>query len=199
MLITEEPPEDTDSKRAYKYPLIASHFFAGDINSVLDYLFEDEELLQSLFGFITNNEKLNYLLAGYFRKAFEGLVGRNQHSILKFIFDNDYQTAFLQHIYSQSIADILLKCLTGAEDYLDKRGDIIDKLISKIVDNNPIQSINSEYILSKLMTEKSTVGYAQLMSRLTLNLEKIVLGLENKDKFIARSCAKIIKNILSCK
>ncbi|CAG9309907.1 PPP6R1 [Blepharisma stoltei] len=203
-MITEEPPEDADQKRAYKFPLVASQFFAGDLNRVLDLLFEDESLIQTLFSFLNKSEKLNYLLAGYFRKAFDGLLSRNQGAILKFVYTNSYHTVLLSHIYSQSIGDILFRCLTGisqSESYLNERLSIVDGLISKLADSDPIVSINAEATLSRLISEKGSSNSADLVARITSseNIEKIFLNLNDQNKYIARSSAKLLKSLLMIK
>ncbi|CAM8955632.1 unnamed protein product [Rhodiola kirilowii] len=50
--IIEDPPEDADNKRAFKFPFIACEVFTCEIDVILKTLVEDEELMYLLFSFL---------------------------------------------------------------------------------------------------------------------------------------------------
>ncbi|CDP14075.1 unnamed protein product [Coffea canephora] len=72
--VIEEPLEDADSKRTFKFPFIACEIFTCEIDVILKTLVEEEELMDLLFSFLEPNRPHSALLAGYFSKAFSFAV-----------------------------------------------------------------------------------------------------------------------------
>lgn len=165
-MITTEPLDDSDKLRAYRYPLISSLFFGVEQVSVLDCFYEYPELPENLFIFLDNTEKLNFLLAGYFAKAVDSLVSRDCDTILKFIFAKDYQTKMIRNLYNPSIADLAVKVLeayNSEEDYISERLGMIEELMSNLKSSDFLISINSEYVLEKIISDKSVNLYTALL------------------------------------
>ncbi|CAG9325934.1 unnamed protein product [Blepharisma stoltei] len=200
-LITEEPLDDSNRDRAYKFPLIASLFFGTDQLTVLDFFYEDKTLLDLLFNFLNKEEDLNFLLAGYFAKAFDSLISRDCDALLQYVFTNSFHTKMLKHLYSQSIADVIFKTVAAyncEEDYLSERLGILEELINSLSNTNPAVAMNVEYVMEKVINDKSINLYVALYEYLSSEAitEKIFRNLENEYTWIARSSAKILKNLL---
>ncbi|GFP82494.1 serine/threonine-protein phosphatase 6 regulatory subunit 2 [Phtheirospermum japonicum] len=64
--IVEEPEEDADSKRTFKFPFVACEIFTCEIDVILKTLVEEEELMNLLFSFLEPSRPHSALLAGYF-------------------------------------------------------------------------------------------------------------------------------------
>ncbi|MBA0669181.1 hypothetical protein Goklo_002027, partial [Gossypium klotzschianum] len=72
--IVEEPSEDDDSKRTFKFPFIACEIFTCEIDVILKTLIEDEEFMNLLFSFLEPNRSHSALLAGYFSKTHQEVL-----------------------------------------------------------------------------------------------------------------------------
>ncbi|AAF19748.1 Contains similarity to gb/D21822 ORF from Lilium longiflorum. ESTs gb/T03978, gb/R89954, gb/AI995107, gb/T20998, gb/R65384 come from this gene [Arabidopsis thaliana] len=98
--IIEEPLEDVEKKRTFKFPFIACEIFTCEIEMILKTLVEDEELMLLLFSFLEAKETHNSLLAGYFSK--------DHQEILKQLVDLIGITSIME----------VLKRLVGTDEHL---------------------------------------------------------------------------------
>ncbi|KAL6508799.1 hypothetical protein OROHE_021358 [Orobanche hederae] len=115
--IVEDPPEDADSKRTFKFPFIASEIFTCEIDVILKTLVE-EELMNLLFSFLEPNRHHSALLAGYFSKVVVCLMLRKTVSLMNYV--EAHQDVFKQLvdlIGITSIMEVLVR-LVGADDHL---------------------------------------------------------------------------------
>ncbi|KAL6516669.1 hypothetical protein OROGR_019974 [Orobanche gracilis] len=83
--IVEDPPEDADSKRTFKFPFVASEIFTCEIDVILKTLVEEEELMNLLFSFLEPNRHHSALLAGYFSKVVVCLMLRKTVSLMNYV------------------------------------------------------------------------------------------------------------------
>ncbi|KAL1544133.1 hypothetical protein AAHA92_21026 [Salvia divinorum] len=83
--IVEEPPEDTNSKRTFKFPFVACELFTCEIDDILKTLVEEEELMHLLFSFLEPNRPHSALLAGYFSKVAVCLMIRKTIPLLNYV------------------------------------------------------------------------------------------------------------------
>uniref|UniRef100_A0A2N9GSU1 Uncharacterized protein n=1 Tax=Fagus sylvatica TaxID=28930 RepID=A0A2N9GSU1_FAGSY len=74
--IVEEAPEDAEKRRTFKFPFIACEIFTCEVDIILKTLVEDEELMNLLFSFMEPEHPHSTLLAGYFSKAHQDIVGK---------------------------------------------------------------------------------------------------------------------------
>ncbi|XWS71831.1 hypothetical protein CRYUN_Cryun03dG0171400 [Craigia yunnanensis] len=116
--VVEEPPEDADSKRAFKFPFIACEIFTCEIDVILKTLVEEEELMNLLFSFLEPNRPHSALLAGYFSKVVVCLMLRKTVPLMNYI--QAHQDVFCQLvdlIGITSIMEVLVR-LVGADDHV---------------------------------------------------------------------------------
>ncbi|XP_076905001.1 uncharacterized protein LOC143560614 [Bidens hawaiensis] len=68
--IVEEPPQDAEEARTFKFPFIAGQILSCEVNDIiLKALVEDEKLMNMLFSFLEPEHHHSTLLAGYFSKV----------------------------------------------------------------------------------------------------------------------------------
>ncbi|XP_020202342.1 serine/threonine-protein phosphatase 6 regulatory subunit 3 isoform X2 [Cajanus cajan] len=116
--IIEEPPEDAESKRAFKFPFISCEIFTCEIDVILKTLVDDEELMNLLFSFLEPNRSHSTLLAGYFSKVVVCLMIRKTVPLMNYV--QAHQNVFRQLvdlIGITSIMEVLVR-LVGADDHV---------------------------------------------------------------------------------
>eukprot|EP00268_Persea_americana_P004482 TRINITY_DN1142_c0_g1_i1.p1 TRINITY_DN1142_c0_g1~~TRINITY_DN1142_c0_g1_i1.p1 ORF type:complete len:859 (-),score=207.16 TRINITY_DN1142_c0_g1_i1:383-2959(-) len=116
--IVEEPPEDAESKRTFKFPFVACEIFTCEIDVILKTLVEDEELMDLLFSFLEPSRPHSTLLAGYFSKVVVCLMLRKTLPLMKYV--QAHQDIFRQLvdlIGITSIMEVLVR-LVGADDHI---------------------------------------------------------------------------------
>ncbi|GER33088.1 SIT4 phosphatase-associated family protein [Striga asiatica] len=103
--IVEDPPEDADSKRTFKFPFIACEIFTCEIDVILKTLVEEEELMDLLFSFLEPNRSHSALLAGYFSKVVVCLMLRKTISLMNYV--KVHQDVFKQLVDLIGITSIM--------------------------------------------------------------------------------------------
>ncbi|XP_015952402.1 uncharacterized protein LOC107476965 [Arachis duranensis] len=115
--ITEEPPEDAENKRVFKFPFIACEIFTCEIDVILKTLVDEEELMDLLFSFLEPDRPHSTLLAGYFSKVVVCLMTRKTVPLMNYVQAH-------QHVFRQlvdligitSIMEVLIR-LVGSDDH----------------------------------------------------------------------------------
>ncbi|WCJ41014.1 SIT4 phosphatase-associated family protein [Euphorbia peplus] len=116
--IIEEPSEDAESKRAFKFPFISCEIFTCEIDVILKTLVEEEELMDLLFSFLEPDRPHSALLAGYFSKVVICLMVRKTVPLMNYV--QGHQDVFRQLvdlIGITSIMEVLVR-LVGADDHV---------------------------------------------------------------------------------
>ncbi|CAJ2660694.1 unnamed protein product [Trifolium pratense] len=116
--IIEEPPQDAESKRTFKFPFIACEIFTCEIDVILKTLVDEEQLMNLLFSFLEPNRTHSALLAGYFSKVVVCLMIRKTVSLMNYV--QAHQNVFRQLvdlIGITSIMEVLVR-LVGADDHV---------------------------------------------------------------------------------
>ncbi|KAL3618555.1 hypothetical protein CASFOL_037637 [Castilleja foliolosa] len=145
--IVEDPSEDADSKRTFKFPFIACEVFTCEIDVILKALVEEEELMNLLFSFLEPNRHHSALLAGYFSKVVVCLMLRKTISLMNYV--KAHQDVFKQLvdlIGITSIMEVLVR-LVGADDHLYPNsldvmqwladGNLLEMIVDKLNTSNP--------------------------------------------------------------
>nr|KYP68474.1 Serine/threonine-protein phosphatase 6 regulatory subunit 2 [Cajanus cajan] len=83
--IIEEPPEDAENKRIFKFPFIACEIFTCEIDVILKTLVDEEELMNLLFSFLEPDRSHSTLLAGYFSKVVVCLLIRKTVPLMNYV------------------------------------------------------------------------------------------------------------------
>ena len=82
--------------------MVASEFFTADLPCVAEIIFQDPDLMRYLFSFVQADQTLNFLLAGYFLKAYESCLNSNPEEFFMIIYQESYHIAILKHLKSSS-------------------------------------------------------------------------------------------------
>ncbi|KAF5811247.1 putative SIT4 phosphatase-associated protein family [Helianthus annuus] len=116
--IVEEPPEDAEKGRTFKFPFIACEIFTCEVDIILKALVEDEELMNMLFSFLDPEQPHSTLLAGYFSKVVVCLLLRKTVSLMNYIqAHQDIIKKLVDLIGITSIMEVLIR-LIGADEHL---------------------------------------------------------------------------------
>ncbi|XP_057782474.1 uncharacterized protein LOC131000640 isoform X1 [Salvia miltiorrhiza] len=145
--IVEEPPEDADSKRTFKFPFIACEIFTCEIDVILKTLVDEEELMNLLFSFLEPDRYHSALLAGYFSKVVVCLMLRKTVPLMNYV--KAHQDVFRQLvdlIGITSIMEVLVR-LVGGDDHLYPNSldvmqwladsNLLEMIVDKLNDSNP--------------------------------------------------------------
>lgn len=140
--VVEEPPEEADSRRTFKFPFIACEIFSCEIDVILKTLVEDEELMDLLFSFLDPDRAHSALLAGYFSKVVVCLMLRKTGPLIEYV--QAHQGIFrklVDLIGITSIMEVLIR-LVGVDDhmftsYIDAMQwladtDLLDLIVDKL-------------------------------------------------------------------
>ena len=122
----------------HKYPYVASELFACEVVSMLDVLFEHQELLDLLFSFLSHPAPMDPSHASYFRKVMVVLIQRKYEALVRYIQSHGIIDRLVTHIGLYSIMEILI--MIGWDDGLGQVNDVewlykeqlIPKLVAKL-------------------------------------------------------------------
>ncbi|TKY67211.1 Serine/threonine-protein phosphatase 6 regulatory subunit 3 [Spatholobus suberectus] len=145
--IIEEPPEDAENKRIFKFPFIACEIFTCEIDVILKTLVDEEELMNLLFSFLEPDRSHSMLLAGYFSKVVICLMIRKTIPLMNYVQAH-------QHVFRQlvdligitSIMEVLVR-LVGADDHVYPNfidviqwlaeGNLLEMIVDKLSPSSP--------------------------------------------------------------
>ncbi|GMG98801.1 hypothetical protein Nepgr_000641 [Nepenthes gracilis] len=145
--IVEEPLEDAESKRVFKFPFVACEIFTCEIDVILRTLVEEEELMDLLFSFLEPIRPHSTLLAGYFSKVVVCLMLRKTVPLLNYVqAHQDVIRQLVDLIGITSIMEVLVR-LVGADDhvypnYLDimqwlAESNLLEMIVDKLSPSGP--------------------------------------------------------------
>lgn len=145
--IVEEPQEDADSKRTFKFPFIACELFTCEIDVIFKTLVEEDQLMDLLFSFLEPNRSHGALLAGYFSKVVICLMLRKTIPLMNYV--QAHQNVFQQLvdlIGITSIMEVLVR-LVGADDHMYPNSmdvmqwladsNLLEMIVDKLSPSNP--------------------------------------------------------------
>ncbi|KAL6967252.1 hypothetical protein U1Q18_033056 [Sarracenia purpurea var. burkii] len=179
--IVEEPPEDAESKRIFKFPFIACEIFTCEIDVIFKTLVEEEELMNLLFSFLDPNRPHGALLAGYFSKVVICLMLRKTVPLMNYV--QAHQDVFRQLvdlIGITSIMEVLIR-LVGADDHLYPNSlDVMQWL----VDSNLLEMIVDK--LSPSSPSEVHANAAETLCAITRNTTSTLATKLSSPSFVAR-------------
>lgn len=124
----------------------------------------EEHLLKALFSLLAE-KSVNLTLAGYFGKILTNLLAKKSDLTLDFIFADDgyYLKALEGHIYSRSIAELILKILTAEVSntvYIEQKYDVVRRLITVQfnADADFEALANIAYVLGEVISKNAEFG-----------------------------------------
>jgi len=114
--LVQEPPEDAEPKRAYKFPFASCEIFCCEVEAIFNALLEDDDLMDKLFSILDREEPPNVMLAGYFSRVTGALLLRRTADISAYIQRKpELLQQMVKHVDTTSIAEVIVR-LAGADD-----------------------------------------------------------------------------------
>ncbi|OAY38019.1 serine/threonine-protein phosphatase 6 regulatory subunit 3 isoform X2 [Manihot esculenta] len=190
--IIEEPAEDAESKRAFKFPFIACEIFTCEIDVILKTLVEEEELMNLLFSFLEPNRPHSALLAGYFSKVVVCLMVRKTVPLMKYV--QAHQDVFRQLvdlIGITSIMEVLVR-LVGADDHVYP--NFID-VMQWLADSNLLEMIVDK--LSPSSPPEVHANAAETLCAITRNAPSALATKLSSPSFVSRIFGHALEDSLS--
>ncbi|RYR42887.1 hypothetical protein Ahy_A08g039323 isoform B [Arachis hypogaea] len=179
--IIEEPPEDAESKRTFKFPFISCEIFTCEIDVILKTLVEEEELMNLLFSFLEPNRSHSTLLAGYFSKVVVCLMIRKTVPLMNYV--QAHQNVFRQLvdlIGITSIMEVLIR-LVGADDHVYP--NFID-VMQWLADSNLLEMIVDK--LSPSCPPELNANAAETLCSITRNPSSTLAIKLSSPSFVAK-------------
>ncbi|QHN95050.1 hypothetical protein HN51_042947 [Arachis hypogaea] len=179
--IIEEPPEDAESKRTFKFPFISCEIFTCEIDVILKTLVEEEELMNLLFSFLEPNRSHSTLLAGYFSKVVVCLMIRKTVPLMNYV--QAHQNVFRQLvdlIGITSIMEVLIR-LVGADDHVYP--NFID-VMQWLADSNLLEMIVDK--LSPSCSPELNANAAETLCSITRNPSSTLAIKLSSPSFVAK-------------
>ncbi|CAM8961320.1 unnamed protein product [Rhodiola kirilowii] len=145
--IVEEPPEDADNNRAFKFPFVSCEIFSCEIDVILKTLVEDEKLVDLLFSFLEPDRPHSAMLAGYFSKVVVCLLLRKTVPLMNYVkAHQDVFRKLVDLIGITSIMEVLVR-MVGADDHVYPNfldviqwladSDLLEMIVDKLHPSNP--------------------------------------------------------------
>ncbi|XWS53284.1 hypothetical protein CRYUN_Cryun11dG0143900 [Craigia yunnanensis] len=179
--VVEEPPEDADSKRAFKFPFIACEIFTCEIDVILKTVVEEEELMNLLFSFLEPNHPHSALLAGYFSKVVVCLMLRKTVPLMNYVqVHQDVFRQLVDLIGITSIMEVLVR-LVGADDHVYPN---FSDVMQWLADSNLLEMIVDK--LSPSCPPEVHVNAAETLCAITQNATSALATKLSSPSFVAR-------------
>ncbi|PPS06954.1 hypothetical protein GOBAR_AA13676 [Gossypium barbadense] len=179
--IVEEPPEDADNKRSFKFPFIACEIFTCEIDVILRTLAEEEELMNLLFSFLEPNRPHSALLAGYFSKVVVCLMLRKTVPLMNYV--QVHQDVFCQLvdlIGITSIMEVLVRLVAADDHVYPNFSDVMQWL----ADSNLLEMIVDK--LSPSCAPEVHANAAETLCAITRNVPSALATKLSSPSFVAR-------------
>ncbi|TYI26400.1 hypothetical protein ES332_A05G111500v1 [Gossypium tomentosum] len=180
--IVEEPPEDADNKRSFKFPFIACEIFTCEIDVILRTLAEEEELMNLLFSFLEPNRPHSALLAGYFSKVVVCLMLRKTVPLMNYV-QQVHQDVFCQLvdlIGITSIMEVLVRLVAADDHVYPNFSDVMQWL----ADSNLLEMIVDK--LSPSCAPEVHANAAETLCAITRNVPSALATKLSSPSFVAR-------------
>lgn len=187
--VIEEPPEDADSKRHFKFPFVASEVFTCEIDVILRTLVEEKEMMDLLFSFLEPNRPHSALLAGYFSKVVVCLMLRKTVPLMNYV--QAHQDVFQQLvdlIGITSIMEVLVR-LVGADDHVYP--NYMD-VMRWLADSNLLEMIVDK--LSPSCPPEVQANAAETLCAITRNMGSPLAAKLSSPSFVTRIFAHALED-----
>ncbi|KAL8204731.1 hypothetical protein R6Q57_010354 [Mikania cordata] len=179
--IIEEPQEDADSKRIFKFPFIACEIFTCEIDVIFKTLVEEEELMNLLFSFLEPTRSHSALLAGYFSKVVICLMLRKTVPLMNYVQAHHYVFQQLVDLIGiTSIMEVLVR-LVGADDHT--YSDSVD-VMQWLTDSSLLEMIVDK--LSPSSTPEVHANAAETLCTITRNVSSPLASKLSTPSFVSR-------------
>ncbi|XP_040959832.1 serine/threonine-protein phosphatase 6 regulatory subunit 3 isoform X4 [Gossypium hirsutum] len=180
--IIEEPLEDADNKRSFKFPFIACEIFTCEIDVILRTLAEEGELMNLLFSFLEPNRPHSALLAGYFSKVVVCLMLRKTVPLMNYV--QVHQDVFCQLVDLIGITSTIMEVLVwlvAADDHVYPN---FSDVMQWLADSNLLEMIVDK--LSPSCAPEVHANAAETLCAITRNVPSALATKLSSPSFVAR-------------
>ncbi|CAN1253183.1 Serine/threonine-protein phosphatase 6 regulatory subunit 3 [Linum perenne] len=188
--IIDEPPEDSESKRSFKFPFIACEIFICEIDVILKTLVEEEELMDLLFSFLEPERSHSAFLAGYFSKVVVCLMLRKTVPLMNYVqahqdvfrklVDLIGITSIMELLILRSLMQVLVR-LVGADDHVYPN---FTDVMQWLADSNLLEMVVDK--LSPSCSPEVHANAAETLSSITRNTGSALAAKLSSSSFVAR-------------
>ncbi|CAN0916381.1 Serine/threonine-protein phosphatase 6 regulatory subunit 3 [Linum grandiflorum] len=179
--IIDDPPEDAESKRSFKFPFIACEIFICEIDVILKTLVEEEELMDLLFSFLEPDRSHSAFLAGYFSKVVVCLMLRKTVPLMNYVqAHQDVFRKLVDLIGITSIMEVLVR-LVGADDHVYPN---FTDVMQWLADSNLLEMVVDK--LSPSCPPEVHANAAETLSSITRNTGSALATKLSSPSFVAR-------------
>ncbi|KAK9676713.1 hypothetical protein RND81_11G094800 [Saponaria officinalis] len=187
--VVEEPPEDADNKRTFKFPFVASEVFTCEIDVILRTLVEEEELMDLLFSYLEPSRPHSTLLAGYFSKVVVCLMLRKTVPLMNYVqAHQDVFQRLVDLIGITSIMEVLVR-LVGADDHVYP--NYMD-VMQWLADSNLLEMIVDK--LSPVCSSEVQANAAETLCAITRNMGSPLAAKLCSPSFVSRIFAHALED-----
>lgn len=201
-LVTVFPDADADRRRTQNHPFIACEMLC-ESGPLHDKMIENHELLHKLFQFL-DVETQHSTLLGYFSKTVIALLNRHPEKTLYFLTSQEYIPKLLNHLYSRSVVDIVLKILTfdiaGNDFILKEQKSIIQELLKMIQLSSEWKAHFSGFILSEILNKAMEINSWKELIEVIISdnsLQILFNCLLSDEKFRTVASSNVLKTLFS--
>ncbi|OMJ85568.1 hypothetical protein SteCoe_13115 [Stentor coeruleus] len=201
-LVTVFPDTDADRRRTQNHPFIACEILC-ESGPLHDKMIESHDLMNKLFQFL-DVETQHSTLLGYFSKTVIALLNRHPEKTLNFLTSQDYILKLLNHLYSRSIVDIVIKILTfdiaGNEFILKEQKLIIRELLQMVKNSSKWKVHFASFILSDILNKAMEINSWKELIEVIISDESLQIlftCLLSNEKFRIVSSSNILKTLFS--
>ncbi|CAD8112472.1 unnamed protein product [Paramecium primaurelia] len=167
--LTEMPVDDSNSKRAFRYPFYSCELLVCCENpKILEQFFgEDKSLLHTLFQFFISDEDVNPVLAGYVCNVlFNLLKMRTDIFLAEFYQYQNLVDGLIKQLQSRSVSELVIRLLTIEQetqiDYTPQRIHLIKGVVGRIEDTTNFEvSTNVSHIIQEITQKAYVIFKAQ--------------------------------------
>ncbi|CAK64471.1 unnamed protein product (macronuclear) [Paramecium tetraurelia] len=194
--ITEMPEDDSNSKRAYRYPYYSSALLCFIVKGKPQYFIEnDKRLLYKLLNFFSQDQDVNSVLAGFVINVLQNI---QEELLVGECFQNpQIQEGMIRQLQSRSVSDFLLYLLqVQSQQYQNEKVNLLQSILKRIDDSTNFEiSSNVSYIIQELIkVEDYQQWYMDIIFGEFIN--KLCQTILFKDNFISLSSSTILFNLL---
>ncbi|CAD8098212.1 unnamed protein product [Paramecium primaurelia] len=152
--ITEMPEDDSNSKRAYRYPFYSSTLlcFVGS-QRPQNFIENDKQFLYKLLNFFSQDQDVNQVLAGFVINVLQKI---QEELIVQECFKNPQVIqGMIRQLQSRSVSDFLIYLLKiQTIQYQTERNNLLQNILKRLDDSTNFEiSSNISYIIQEMIKE----------------------------------------------
>ncbi|CAK92379.1 unnamed protein product (macronuclear) [Paramecium tetraurelia] len=205
--LTEMPVDDSNSKRAFRYPFYSCELLVCCENpKILEQFFgEDRSLLHKLFQFFVSDEEVNPVLAGYVCNVlFNLLKMRTDIFLAEFYQYQNLVDGLIKQLQSRSVTELVIRLLTIEQetqvDYTPQRLQLIKGVVDRIVDTSNFEvSTNVSHIIQEITLKAYVIFKAQPLFEFLYgeSIDQFCKSIVHENNFVSLASGTALYNLLT--